>query len=64
MNIDPDQCVRSERHYGSFERSVSLPAGIDVKKIEADYKAGVLSIRLPKTPEAKGKQHKIAVKTH
>lgn len=54
----------SERHYGSFERSLSLPAGIDVKKIEADYKAGVLRIHLPKTPEAKGKQRKIAVKTH
>lgn len=42
----------SERHYGSFERVFNLPKGVDVEKIEASFSKGVLSISLPKKPEA------------
>lgn len=42
----------SERHYGSFERVFSLPKGVDVEKIDASFSKGVLSISLPKKPEA------------
>lgn len=42
----------SERHYGSFERMFSLPKGVDADKIEASYSKGVLSVSLPKKPEA------------
>lgn len=42
----------SERHYGSFERMFSLPKGVDAEKIEANFSKGVLSISLPKKPEA------------
>ncbi|MDZ5436376.1 Hsp20/alpha crystallin family protein [Pseudomonas fluorescens] len=42
----------SERHYGSFERAFSLPKGVDAEKIEASFSKGVLSISLPKKPEA------------
>jgi HSP20 family protein len=42
----------SERHYGSFERVFNLPKGIDADKIEASFSKGVLSISLPKKPEA------------
>ena len=42
----------SERHYGSFERTFSLPKGVDAEKIEASFSKGVLSISLPKKPEA------------
>lgn len=42
----------SERHYGSFERVFSLPKGVDAEKIDASFRKGVLSISLPKKPEA------------
>jgi HSP20 family protein len=37
-----------ETQYGSFSRSFSLPENIDVTKIEAEYKNGILEIVLPK----------------
>jgi len=45
-----------ERRYGSFQRSVTLPSGIDADKIEADYDAGVLTVHLPKLEEVKPKR--------
>jgi HSP20 family protein len=42
----------SERHYGSFERIFSLPKGIDAERIEASFSKGVLTVTLPKKPEA------------
>ena len=52
---------RSERYFGRFQRSVTLPARVDANNIEAIYKDGVLTITVPKTEEAKPKQ--IEVKT-
>ncbi|WGS03032.1 Hsp20/alpha crystallin family protein (plasmid) [Bradyrhizobium sp. ISRA443] len=43
---------RSERRYGSFERFLDLPDGVDTGKIEATFKNGVLKVTLPKTAEA------------
>jgi HSP20 family protein len=37
-----------ERHFGSFERSFELPESVDADKIEAAFKKGVLTIKLPK----------------
>jgi len=51
-----------ERRYGSFERSFSIPEGVDAEKIEASFKKGVLTIMLPKKPEAQTPAKKIAVK--
>ncbi len=42
-----------ERRYGKFTRSVNIPRATDVSKISADFKDGVLTILLPKKPEAK-----------
>ena len=42
----------SERHYGSFERIFNLPKGVDPDKIDAPFSKGVLTINLPKKPEA------------
>ncbi|SCX94966.1 MULTISPECIES: Hsp20/alpha crystallin family protein [unclassified Pseudomonas] len=42
----------SERHYGSFERVFNLPKGVDSDKIEAQFSKGVLTLTLPKKPEA------------
>jgi HSP20 family protein len=51
-----------ERHFGSFERSFSVPDGVDADKIEANFKKGVLTVTLPKKPEAQKPAKKIDVK--
>jgi len=51
----------SERRYGSFKRSFTLPDGLDLDKVEASFKNGVLKISLPKSPEAKTDRKKIKV---
>jgi len=55
-------CVRSERYYGSFHRSFTLPSGVDTQKIDATYKNGVLELSLPKKEEAKSNQVKVQIK--
>jgi HSP20 family protein len=47
---------RSERFFGRFQRSISLPVSVDVGKVAANYKDGILTVTLPKTEEAKPKQ--------
>ncbi len=51
-----------ERHFGSFERYFTLPEGVDTDKIEASFKKGVLTVTLPKKPEAIKAEKKIEVK--
>jgi HSP20 family protein len=52
----------SERRYGSFQRSFTVPDGVDADKIDATFKDGVLTVTLPKTPEAQRKEKQIAIK--
>ena len=54
----------SERHYGSFERAIKLPSGIDHEKISADAKDGLLTIHIPKSAEARQKERKIPIQTN
>ena len=42
---------RRERAFGSFERTVKLPAAVDAERVEASLKLGVLTVKLPKAPE-------------
>jgi hypothetical protein len=44
---------RVERAFGSFSRSLSLPAGIEAEQVEANFENGVLEVRIPKPAEAK-----------
>jgi HSP20 family protein len=53
---EKENYVRTERSYGSFTRTVPLPATVDEENIEANFKDGVLSLRLPKTEEARGRK--------
>jgi HSP20 family protein len=52
---------RQERGYGKFSRTLQLPFPVKVESIEASFKSGVLSIRLPRAEE--DKPRKIAVKS-
>ena len=59
---DKDQnCHRVERTYGRFSRSFTLPNTVDVKKVNAKYRNGVLEVKLPKSEEAKPKEIEIDV---
>lgn len=51
-----------ERHFGSFERCFRVPEGVDADKIEAMFKGGVLTVKLPKKPEVKKSEKKIEIK--
>ena len=52
---------RSERAFGSFSRSFSLPTTVDVSKISAEFSDGVLTLTLPKAEEAKPRQIEVQV---
>ena len=51
----------TERSYGSFERMFKLPEGIDEDNIKAKFDKGVLRITVPKRPDAKQVEKKIAI---
>lgn len=53
---------RAERSYGSFERFIPLPVGVEAEKATAEFKNGVLTVTLPKPPEAQASRKQIAVK--
>jgi len=52
---------RVERSYGTFARSFTLPGTVDAEKIRAESKDGVLSVLLPKKPEAKPRSIQVKV---
>jgi HSP20 family protein len=52
---------RLERAYGSFLRGFTLPEGTDGAKIGAEFKDGVLIVRLPKSEKAKPKSVEVKV---
>ncbi len=51
-----ERILRTERSYGAFQRSITLPAAVDSNKAKAEFKDGVLSITLPKDPKAQPKR--------
>ena len=61
--VEEKNYYRKEVRYGSFYRSVTLPADVIGTKAEASYKDGVLKIEIPKAPEKKEKKLKIKVKS-
>lgn len=52
---------RSECRYGSFHRVIPLSVEVDENKAEADFKKGILKIKLPKTVEAQKSCKKIEI---
>ena len=49
-----------ERRYGSFMRSFTLPRTVVSDEITASFHNGILTVRLPKAPEAKGRKIEIS----
>lgn len=52
---------RIERMYGKFERSFRLPNGVKANEIKAKYENGILTVRLPKSEEAKRKEIPVTI---
>jgi HSP20 family protein len=59
--LKDEQYHRVERAYGNFSRSFTLPQTVDTNAIGAEYKNGVLIVRLPLREEAKPKQIQVKV---
>ena len=60
-DVKDEQYHHSERRFGTFSRSFSLPRTVDATKVSADYKNGVLTVRLPLREEARPRQIKVDV---
>lgn len=59
--VKEEQFHHMERRYGTFSRSFSLPQAVDVAKVAAEYKNGVLTVRLPLREDARPRQIKVDV---
>ncbi len=53
--LEEDGVLRHERGFGKFQRVFKLPVTVDTEHIEAQYEDGVLSVAIPKAPEAKSR---------
>ena len=60
-DVTEEQFRRSERHYGAFVRSFTLPNTVDASKVGAEYRNGVLTVKLPYREEAKPRSINIEV---
>jgi HSP20 family protein len=60
-DVKQEQFHRIERRYGTFSRSFSLPQSVDSGKVAAEYRDGVLTVRLPMRDEARPRQIKVDV---
>lgn len=59
--VDDSRSRRSERPRGKFLRAFAVPASVDQEKIGAEYKDGVLQIRLPKRAEQKAQKIEVKI---
>ena len=61
QDVKEESFHRMERRYGTFSRTFTLPQTVDTSKVVAEYKNGVLTVRLPLREEAKPRQIKVDV---
>ncbi|HYH37002.1 MAG TPA: Hsp20/alpha crystallin family protein [Azospirillum sp.] len=61
MEHDGEGALHSERYYGRFQRALSVGADVDEDKISASFRNGVLTVVLPKSPEAESKAKRIRI---
>ena len=57
--LSEDTLYRFERRFGSYSRTIALPQGIDEDKISADYRDGVLEVRVAKPEQSKPRRIQI-----
>jgi HSP20 family protein len=57
-----DGFFHSESRYGSFQRTIPLPGGVDSERVDAKYANGVLTLTMPKSPAVAAKKIEIKVK--
>src|SRR5947209_7880265 len=55
--------LRSERRYGRFERVLPLPGEVKQDQIQANFRNGVLEVRLPKSEESQQKMRRIPIQS-
>ena len=55
------ESFHSERFFGKFHRTISMPAKVNAEAISATYKDGILTVTLPKAAEAKARQIDVTV---
>lgn len=60
-DVSEDRYRRLERRYGTLRRSFSLPSTVDASKVSADYRNGVLTVKLPFKEEARPRTVNIEV---
>ena len=60
-DVKEEQYHHVERRYGAFSRSFSLPQTVDPGRVSAEYKQGVLTVRLPLREDAKPRSIKVEV---
>jgi HSP20 family protein len=59
--LEKNGTVYSERWEGAFERIIPVGQDVDPDKVKASFKGGVLTIRLPKKPEAQRQVKRISI---
>jgi HSP20 family protein len=64
QSVSEDNYLRVERAYGTFSRSFSLPNTVNAEAIQAEYRNGVLTVRMPKREESKPRQIKVSLKNN
>jgi HSP20 family protein len=60
-DVKEEQYHHVERRYGGFSRSFSLPQTVDPSRVSAEYRNGVLSVKLPLRDEARPRSIKVDV---
>ena len=55
-DVEQGEYHRTERGYGAFRRSFTLPATVDASRVDANYQDGVLTVKLPRREETRPKQ--------
>ena len=59
QEVSEDRLYRYERRFGSFTRTIALPQGVSEDSIKADYKDGVLEVRVAKPEQPKPRRIQI-----
>ena len=60
QNKDKDYLMR-EISYGSYERTIDLPDSVDIDKVKATFKKGMLWVDIPKKPDYVNKNRKVNI---